>query len=144
MLSLLLAFQFVSCDDSIQSSIPDYPVILDLNLTSTYATFKNSVNEFIVYDKRINEVDRIGFGGIIVYSGFDLNYYAFDMACPYEAKRTILVHPDTTGLPQVICKTCGSIYDVSNGFGNPTSGPANEVLKRYKTNMSVDILYIRN
>lgn len=141
--SLLLAIPFASCTDNIQSSIPDYPVNLDLNLTSTYPNFR-APNQFIVYDKRINEIDRIGYGGIIIYSGLDLNYYAFDMACPYEAKRTILVHPDTTGLPQVICKTCGSIFDVSYGIGNPSSGPAKEVLKRYRTNKSGDLLYISN
>ena len=68
--------------------------------------------------------------------------FSFDMACPYEAKRNVLVYPDTTGLPQVVCKTCGSVYDVSYGIGNPTFGPSTEVLKRYKAIKQGDVLYI--
>jgi len=139
--TLLLASQLASCDDSYQSSIPDYPVNLELNLTSTYPNF-NSPNMFELFEKPKIATDRIGFGGVIVYIGMDNNYYAYDMACPYEAKRTILVYRDSTGLPQVVCKTCGSIYDVSYGIGNPTSGPAKEVLKRYRAIKQGDILYI--
>jgi len=141
LISSLCVLSFASCDDTYQSSIPDYPVNLELNLTSTYPNF-NGPNQFLIFTKPIIVNDRIGFGGIIVYTGLDENYYAFDMACPYEAKRTILVYPDTTGLPQVICKTCGSVYDVSYGIGNPTSGPSEEVLKRYRAVKQADILYV--
>lgn len=138
---LLLAFQIASCDDSYQSSIPIYPVNLQLSLTSTYPNF-NSPNQFEVFEKPKIVTDRIGFGGIIVYIGLDNNYYAFDMACPYEAKRNILVYPDSTGLAQVKCKTCGSVYDVSFGIGNPIAGPSKELLKRYRVSNQGDFLYV--
>jgi len=98
-LRLFLAFLIMAiwsgCDDNYVSSIPSYPVGLQLNLTSTYSTFKNSTNQFLLFEKRINETDRIGFGGILVYSDVDLDdsgntiYHAFDMACPYEVKRDV-------------------------------------------------------
>jgi len=138
---LLFALLIVSCDDSYKSSIPDYPVYLELDLASTYPNF-NSPNQFLLFDKPKIVTDRIGFGGIFVYTGFDESYYAFDMACPYEAKRNILVYPDSTGLPQVKCRTCGSVYDVGYGIGNPSTGPSQEVLKRYRASKQGSILYI--
>lgn len=128
------------CYDNVISSIPDYPVHLQLNLTTTYPTFKNSINQYLLFEKRIFETDAIGFGGIIVYTGFDGAYYAFDMACPHEAKREIKVYPNDLG--QAVCKECGTVYDMSYGIGNPTSGPAEETLKRYRTSLSGDVLYV--
>jgi len=139
-LILIFSTAFSSCYDNVISSIPDYPVRLQLNLTTTYPTFKNSVNQFLLFEKRRFETDYIGFGGILVYTGFDGEYYAFDMACPYEAKNTIRAYPNDIG--QAICKECGSVFDISYGIGNPSSGPAKEVLKRYKTSISGDVLYI--
>lgn len=148
----LLALQFVSCDDTYKSSIPDFPVQLELNLTSTYPTFKNSHLHYILFTNRINVTDRIGYGGILVFTGFDGSYYAFDMSCPYEANKDILVYPDSikkdsgkeyvSNSFQVNCEKCGSVFDISYGIGNPTSGPAKETLRRYKTNLSGDVLYI--
>lgn len=138
-MSLFLAFQMTSCDDSVQSSIPDYPVYLDLNLASTYPNF-NSPNQSLTFLKRIIETDRIGYGGILVYIGFDGEFYAFDMCCPYEAKPTVRVYPNDIG--QAVCEKCGTVFDIGYGIGNPSSGPAKEVLKRYRANVSGNVLYI--
>jgi len=133
------------------SSIPNYPVNLQLNLTSTYSTFKNSVNQYLLFEKRINTYDAVGYGGILVCSGIGLDdsgnsqYYAFDMACPYEVDKDIKVYPDKDGLGTVVCEKCRSVYDVGYGSGHPVSGPAKdakEILKRYKTSLNGDNLYI--
>ncbi|NDP22275.1 MAG: hypothetical protein GZ091_14515 [Paludibacter sp.] len=148
LLSTFLAFSLASCDDSYKSSIPDYFVSLQLNLTTTYPTFKNSSNQFLLFETRVFETDRIGFGGILVCSGvgFDdsgnTRYYAYDMACPYEVKNNIKVYPVENDLGKVACEKCGSVYDVGFGFGNPVSGPAKESLKRYRASLSGDVLYI--
>lgn len=136
----LLALCFASCNDNVQSSIPDYPVNLQLNLTSTYPTFRNSYNKSLIFLKGVSITDRVGFGGILVYTGFDGTYYAFDMACPYEAKSTIRVYPNDIG--QAICEKCGSVFSLGYGIGDPQSGPAKETLKRYQASLSGDILYI--
>lgn len=138
--SAVLALSLAGCDDNVQSSIPNYPVSLELNLTSTYPTFRNSVNQSLIFKTKVKATDYIGYGGILVYTGFDGEYYAFDMSCPYEVKRTVRVYPNDIG--QAVCEGCGSIFDISYGIGNPTSGPAKEVLKRYKTTLSGDRLYI--
>lgn len=136
----LLLLTGAGCDDVYISSIPDYPVSLELNLASSYPNFRNSVNETLLFEKPVKATDRIGFGGILVYSGFDFNYYAFDLACPYEAKANVKVKPN--GLGQVVCAACKSVYDISYGIGNPVEGPAKEILRRYKTAIQGDILYI--
>ena len=140
LLCLLLPLFLVNCNDNVISSIPDYPVYLDLNLTTTYPTFRNSFNQYLVFKKAVLVTDRIGYGGILVYSGFDGNYYAFDLSCPYEAKQNILVVPN--GIGQAICQGCGSVFDISYGIGNPISGKAKQALKRYKTSLSGDVLYV--
>jgi|GEM_PF-1059419 len=122
------------------SKIPNFPVSLELNLTTTYPNFRNSYNHYLTFTKPITVTDRIGFGGILVYTGFDGEYYAFDMSCPYEAKSNIRIYPNDLG--QAVCEGCGTVFDIGYGIGNPSSGKAKEELKRYKTTLSGDILYI--
>ena len=156
-LRLFLAFFIVviwsGCDDNYVSPIPLYPVSLKLNLTSTYPTFKNSIHQFLLFEKRINVNDMIGYGGILVFSGIDPDsgntmYYAFDMACPYEVKRDVRVYPIKDGLGQVKCEKCGSVYNVFSGSGypepnsGPAAGPDVKILRRYNTSLSNDDLYI--
>lgn len=129
-----------ACTDDYISPIPDFPVSMQLNLSTNYPTFRNSVNEHLTFTTRRFEIDRIGYGGILVYTGFDEQYYAFDMACPYELKTDVRVYPN--GLGQAVCEACGTVYDISYGIGNPTSGPSKDILKRYKTSLTGDILYI--
>jgi nitrite reductase/ring-hydroxylating ferredoxin subunit len=136
----ILAFSFAGCNDNVISSIPDFPVYLDLNLTSTYPTFRNSVNEFLLFKKPVLVTDRVGYGGILVCTGFLGDYYAFDMSCPYEASPTILVIPN--GVGQAVCQGCGSVFDIGYGIGNPSSGKAKQALKRYKATLFGDGLEI--
>lgn len=140
LLIFLLSLYLVSCNDNVISSIPDYPVSLNLNLTTTYPNFRNSYNKFLIFKKEVFVTDRIGYGGILVYSGFDGSYYAFDMSCPYEAKQNIRVYPNDTG--QAVCEGCGSVFDIGYGIGNPSSGKAKQALKRYKATLSGDVLYV--
>lgn len=148
LLIALLSIPFVGCKDNNRSSIPDYPIYLQLNLTAQYSTFKNSSGQFLSFEKGVTTNERIGFGGVIVCTGITLDdyggtqYYAFDMACPYEVKNTVKVHPDSEGLPHLICDKCGSVFDISFGYGNPLSGPAKEFLKKYRTSLSGDVLYV--
>ncbi|OIP84688.1 MAG: hypothetical protein AUK44_01680 [Porphyromonadaceae bacterium CG2_30_38_12] len=138
-----LISSLIGCDDNYVSSIPSYPVSLKLNLSGNYSTFKNNPNQFRRIEKPEYEADRIGFGGILVYCGMNPDeYYAFDMACPYEAKKDVKIYPLTDALGRVKCEGCGSVYDVSFGFGNPLSGPSKEILKKYKTTLTQDYLYI--
>ncbi len=139
-ISSVIILTLSSCNDNPISSIPDFPVYMELNLTSTYPTFKNSYNQSLTFTKGVTITDRVGYGGILVCTGFEGEYYAFDMSCPYEAKQTIRVYPNGNG--QAVCEKCGSVFDTGYGIGNPSAGPAKEVLKKYKTSLSGDILFI--
>ena len=141
---LILSFLVLSmtgCNDNVISSIPDLPVYLQLNLVTTYPTFRNSYDKFLLFKKPVFVTDRIGYGGILVYTGFDGGYYAFDLSCPYEAKQDILVVPDVDK-GQAVCEGCGSIFDIGYGNGYPVSGKAKQGLKRYKATLQGDILFI--
>ena len=131
-----------SCKDEMYSPVPNSPVYLDLNLTATYPTFKNSINQVLLFEKPIKATDKVGFGGIIVYTGFDGTYYAFDMCCPHEAKYNTKVRPNENG--QAVCDSCHTVFEIGYGIGNPSSGKAKHPLKRYKAFLSGDILYISN
>ncbi len=138
-----LPFLLVSCDNSYNSSIPDFPVHLELNLlVSPYTKLKNSVNQFLIIDKRINATDAIGFSGILVYTDFDGKYCAFDLCCPYEAQQNVKIKPNDIG--EAVCEKCGSVFSIGHGIGDPISGPAKQPLKRYKTFVQGDVLYIVN
>ncbi len=138
-------FFIQGCDDNFVSSIPDFHVYLeiDLRLPPYNISLRNNVNSYELFEKpRMGKelIDRIGYGGIIVYADFEGHYRAFDLACPHEAKQSVKVVPD--GLGRLVCEECGSIYDISYGIGHPVKGPSKEGLKRYTTSLQQDFLYI--
>jgi nitrite reductase/ring-hydroxylating ferredoxin subunit len=145
---LLLNSLFSACDDTYVSSVPLMPVSLKIDISGKYNTFKNSTNEFLIFEKPVYEADRIGYAGILVYSGvnFDDNgnsvYYAFDMACTHELSRDAKVYPVEGDFGKVKCAKCGTVYDVSLGFGNPVSGPSKEILRKYKVTVTETSLYV--
>lgn len=145
---LALALVHNGCDTSYVSSIPSLPVNIKLDLNGKYANMRNP-NQFLLYDKRIEDADRIGFGGVIIYASANYDeysrviHYAYDMACPVEISTTARVFPIVTGfIGQAKCEKCGSVYDLSQGFGNPISGPSKEILRRYRVQQSQNFLYI--
>ncbi len=151
---IFIAWSITACDETYISPIPDYPVYLELNLTSSYPTF-TTPNQSLLFENPIKATDRLGYGGILVYIDFEGNYRAFDMSCPNEAETDIKVYPNDLG--QVVCVECKSVYDISYGIGNPIDGPAYDqtygtdtddakkiFLKSYKTTRQGDYLYINN
>jgi hypothetical protein len=72
-----------------------------------------------------------GFGGVLLISGMDPFTteagvpLAYDLACPVERKANIRVKIQSgDNLPDAVCPECGSHYNVVEGGGAPTSGPA--------------------
>lgn len=139
---------FQSCEGPYISPIPDYPVSMNLNLTANYPTFKNSVGQQLYFTKPLKATDLVGYGGILVCSGIMLDdfgntqYFAFDLACPNEAKTAIRVAAITNRPGEVQCPECETVYNVGFGMGEPVSGPSKHPLKRYTTQVQNDFLYI--
>ena len=125
-----------SCIENVTSPIPDFPVNLNLNLMTEYPSFRGSYGEMLVFDKRIRETDRIGFGGVLVCTNYEGKYLAFDLACPHEAKQDIRVKVD--GL-EAVCEKCGSHFDIyTSEFALPNNGPSKHGLKKYRTAMTAN------
>jgi nitrite reductase/ring-hydroxylating ferredoxin subunit len=137
----------MGCEGNYVSSIPNYPVFLDidLRLAPYNTTLKNNNNSYVLFEEpRMGKelTDRIGYGGVIVYADFEGKYCAFDLACPHEALPSVKVKPNDLG--QLVCDSCNSVYDISFGVGHPTKGPSKEGLKRYKTMLQGDLLRVTN
>ncbi|MCH5228888.1 MAG: hypothetical protein J1F12_02705 [Muribaculaceae bacterium] len=81
-----------------------------------------------------------GFGGVLLIEGIDpINALsaaplAYDLACPVESKRDIIVHIDPENYVAV-CNECHSTYDVTMGGGAPISGIA--ATGKYKYGLKV-------
>lgn len=125
-----------ACNRNNLTSIPNYDVYLKLDLNAEYPTFFDSVNEALEFTQAKLDIDRLGYGGILVYTPlFDYfgKYVAFDMACPYEVDRKVRVHHDGSG--NAVCEKCGSSFLINDGTGIRVSGPAVENLKRYRATL---------
>ena len=77
--------------------------------------------------------DATGFGGLLLVTDVLGSPVAYDLSCPYEARRDVRIE-----IPQdelfARCPKCGSTYDVFTNHGYPMSGPAAEhgyALQRY-------------
>jgi hypothetical protein len=112
LLVCLLALLLNACGKAHISSIPDRPVYLELDLT-----FEDKdllpVSAYKIYtSKNIHlEVERVGFGGVLVYHGISASgsdaYYAFDAACPYKVNSSVTLEVDDDHL-YAVCPQCQS------------------------------------
>jgi nitrite reductase/ring-hydroxylating ferredoxin subunit len=140
----MLALALTACEKAYVSSIPNYPVYLELDLDFEDRDLL-PIPSFKIYTSlNINQAsEKTGFGGVLVYHGAD-TYYAFDAACPHEASRSITVDVTDESLLYATCPKCGTQYDLMSGAGNPVSGPGKERLKPYNVRLNRNILYVGN
>lgn len=127
---------------SFNSSIPSYPVNIELNIAAEYPHFvPDNIMQYMTFTQGRLLTDRVGYGGILVVTGLDANYHAFDLACPVECRRDIKVSVD--GM-YAVCPKCGEQYEIFYGIGNPTKGISHEALRRYTCVVYNGVLRIRN
>ena len=136
-----------SCKDNYVSSIPDTSVYLNLNIItdSEYFTFYNAPGSILTFSTDDAVATRpitwrFGYGGLLLVHTIAGEFHAFDLACPKEAKRTVVVEADDAMFAP--CHTCGEVYDISAGIGNPTRGIATENLRRYHTRLTGNYLTV--
>lgn len=145
----LILCLFPSCDKKYISSIPDYPVYLELDLNFEDKDLIPVQAYKIFTSANINQaVERVGYGGVLVYHGLSNTagtdaYYAFDLSCPHEASRTVTVEVDENSV-YAVCPKCGSQFELLNGIGNRISGPTDEYLKSYQVSVSGNRIIVRN
>ncbi|MDR1563298.1 MAG: zinc ribbon domain-containing protein [Dysgonamonadaceae bacterium] len=145
-LTLLLVSLAAACDDEYNSPIPHYDVRLELNLN----TLDNDLIPVLaakVFTAPRTSLDRLGYGGLLIINGIGsgtdfsgINLYAYDLACPNEAKPNIRVVPDSDGL-RAVCPHCGAVFSIAYGTGNPESG-AKHFLRAYKVYKTGEYNYL--
>lgn len=144
----LFALLLLGCNSTFDSSVPDWPVYLELDLTYEDRDLK-AIQAYKLYTPTtINQAtEKTGFGGVLVYHGLSSTgttdaYYAFDAACPVEHQANVRVEVDDDAV-YAVCPRCGSKFELLNGIGNPVEGPATEGLKQYYVDKQGEKLYIR-
>lgn len=146
--SLLLA----GCKQVNDERIPIYPVRMEFNMQVWELFGVHTYGEYRIFDHSMGipsgyynfDPDAYtGYGGVLLVSGYnfetgDYNMpLAYDRACPYEANRNIGLLQFDADKMDAYCPNCHSRYDVCEGAGIPTSGPAverNYALRRYRVN----------
>ena len=140
---LIASFMLLSCRND-ESSIPNSEVYVKTTV-SEYTTLM-SPNSCVVYPyDGVYPVNyRLGYGGIVIVRDMDRQVHAFDLACPQELLRTVVL---TIKMPYATCGQCGSKFDLTYGLGNPVSGPAKSGMKEYKETfdrMNLEYILVTN
>ncbi|MDR2138514.1 MAG: (2Fe-2S)-binding protein [Tannerella sp.] len=136
-----LVFLFLLCIACTETENPigNFPVYLRLDLTTKDKELRSPGTGKTYTSKDINPgIERAGFGGVLVVHAMDNRFYAFDLACPHEANRSVLIVPDENTV-YAVCSGCGTKYDIAFGTGAP-NGVSRFYLKRY--NVSDDGMLI--
>lgn len=119
--------------------IPSMPVSYRLNIMQD-APILNVAGGFVDITE-INDYNQyIGYGGLVIFHGFDEIFYAFDLCCPYECDPDILVESSMAGV--AICNKCGSTFDIGFGTGYPSNGPTKHPLRKYRVSISGYNLFV--
>ncbi len=124
----------LACDPAIEESgIPNVAVNVEINLRAIDSAPLQLIGGYIYVDG--------GVRGIIVRRESQNEYSAFERNCPYRPQDAcaIVEMNDTGFYMEDLC--CGSTFDLS---GFPTAGPAAFPMKKYRTTLSGDFLYIFN
>lgn len=132
----------VGCND-MRTPIPDYPVLLDINLAADATEVVPVLGyKCFITPRKVNEY--LGYGGILVYHTVNVEgcpYVAFDLSCPHEAIPNIRLRICDDGT--AVCDSCGSVYMLLDGTGFATAGPTRHKLRRYNVAQLGYDLFIR-
>ena len=131
---ILFGLLFSACGNTSRcSSVPSEPVFIELNLLiEGHRHLNNQAFQNIYFTERNRSigVEHVGYGGVLITTflgSSGVQYAAFDMTCPYEMDRNVRVFPISGFAAE--CSSCGSRFDLSNGLGMLTQGPAREHLR---------------
>lgn len=154
---IIVAFCFLctACDGPTNSSVPVYPVHMEVNTKTVFIDFTpQNINAYITLDRDgykengvwklpATAVDAFGYGGVVLYVSM-VGYAAFDLACPHCAAQGRRSPCEMDGI-YAVCPHCGEEYEVSSGYGFPRKGISKEAMRRLNTYVSPngDIIQVR-
>jgi hypothetical protein len=134
----IIFFAFQSCDEEMVSRIPLAPVNVILDLTYRDRELNAKLAYKLITQARVaSEEGKLGYGGILVINGIGLDgigldpitLFAYDLSCPIEVSKDILIIPDNAG--RATCPKCGAVYNIADGYGTPVKN-TKSWLKTYK------------
>lgn len=149
MVVMTLLFLLFSCDNDAPPSDHNIPMAL-VNLQIDLNHEGRKLLEPLAYktytEPRLYN-EQLGHCGLLIVHSLlsDQPYSAYDLICPYDypARIAIEVTKDHS-LRSAECPKCHTIYDLSMGIGNPTSGVGHSPLLQYQISKSGQMLYIHN
>lgn len=140
----------MSCSQGLEPSLPLYSVYLTVDLDLEWRLKASQAHKIFNKSNTVYQYDaQTGMGGILLYNGIDNmtggkdRYYAFDAACPYEAKSNVTVEVEE-GSIYALCPQCGTKYEILTGLGNPVEGPGTKVLQQYPVTHANNKITVRN
>lgn len=68
---------------------------------------------------------QTGFGGVLLVCDISGNPVAYDLACPVENSKNVIINVDDE-THDAYCPKCQSRFSIYTNYGNPVSGPAAE------------------
>lgn len=94
---------------------------------------------------RLSNNGGYGVCGVIVVRTLDNHLCAFDLCCPYQPQNKHTLQQTGVGDFFLQCPQCGSQFEVGNGTGRITKGPATQPLKYYRVEQrGGERYYVRN
>ncbi len=144
--TLTLFALLFGCTEEEPLIVPDVPVNLQINLLLPEFSALNAIgNAVIINGYAGGSQNGYDNNGIIVYRRLDNStsepFFAFDATCPQHIEISTAVILDDGGFAQTAtCPHCNTVYNLEN-FGYPTTGYP---LKRYRTSVSGNMLYVSN
>jgi nitrite reductase/ring-hydroxylating ferredoxin subunit len=129
LLPILFFLLFVSCGkEEPRATVPFAHVHFRIDLNGLDHSLRNPLSYKVFTAPRV-QTDRVGYGGLLIVSGFSGEIFAFDLACPFERNQNVRVVPTADGT--AVCPVCKSVFDTSFGLGTVRSGVARVPLQRY-------------
>lgn len=143
---LLIFLGIVSCgEEASRQTVPFAPVNFRVDPNGYDHILKNpNTYKIFMENKEHPSSERFGYGGVLVVSGPSGDLHAFDLCCPHEGSRQVLVNPEYDGSGyngKVKCASCGSVFVTMFGLGSVESGPSTEPLQRYSVVPQTDGSY---
>lgn len=141
-LVIIFLFTVVACHSVDDDRIPYAPVNIPFNTPAMWETCGVTAalqHRSFQRDRGIpsnypyTSLTYTGFGGVLLCGDIMGNPVAYDLSCPVERNRTVLIIVDEESA-NAYCPRCGSVYDIFSNFGVPLAGVAAQkgyALRRY-------------
>lgn len=138
---LLLALTTCHTDINVDSPVPKCTVNFALNIMVD-APILNTQGGFYTVTSPMKYGQYIGYSGLLIVHGFDDKFYCYDLCCPTECKREIMIEPEIDGTAK--CKECDTMYDIGFGSGMPQKGSSKYRLRKYRVIVSGYNITVQN